>query len=174
MNRFEPLPGEKIILENPKHWKNYILPGLAMAACLGGIALRLSHPEANVINLLMPGTIPAAAVLVISYGEAIVLMLLLVALGAAMVDLAHTRYYVTNRRIVSTSGWLNVRMSEMLLERVETVALSQKLSERMFNSGDILCVSAGASIYLDDVYDARGFRQRVMEEMTSIDQDKIG
>lgn len=171
MNRFELLPDEKIIIENPKHWKNYIIPAIAMCASLGGVALRLSRPLVSVVNLVVPGTLPDAVVLAASYAEAIIMVLLLAAVSAALVDLAHTRYYVTDRRIVSISGWLNVRMSDMLLERIETVSLSQKISERIFNSGDILCVSAGASLYLDDVYDARRFRQTVMEMMTRYDSN---
>lgn len=172
MNRFEPLEDERVILEMPKHWRNYILPVVAMAAILGAIALRLAFPETSLLNRLAGDPLlPPTAILVASYAEAAVFAVLLVCVAFSVVALAYTRYYVTDKRVVSTSGWINVKVCDMLLERVETVSLSQRAWERVFNSGDILVVSAGASIYLDDVYDARRFRQTVMQEMTKHQND---
>ena len=173
MNRFELLPGEKIIIANPKHWKNYIGPVAAAVACLAAAVLKLTQPEFNAINwILGKQYVPEAAATVISRLEAVVLVVTAAAMALAMVSIAFTRYYVTNQRIVAVAGWLNVRTSEMLLDRCETVSLSQRISERLFNSGDLLCISAGASIYLDDVYDARRFRQTVMAELTKHDNEK--
>lgn len=171
MNRFEPLPDEKIVLENPKHWKNYILPGLAVAACLAAVWLRLANPDASLLNYVSPGMVSPDIVLILSHGEAIVMLILILALCLSMVDTAYTRYYVTNKRIVSVSGWLNVRILEMRLDKCETVSLSQRISERLFNSGDILCVGAGSTIYLDDVYAARRFRQTIMQMLAKEIED---
>lgn len=172
MNRFELLPDEKIVIETPKHWRNYILPALTCALCLAAVWFRLRDPMSNVVNRFYPGTIPQKAVLVLSFAEAGVLLILLAALCFTMVDTAYTRYYVTNKRIISVSGWFSVRIIEMRIDRVETVSLSQRPGERIFNSGDILCVCPGASICLDDVYDARRFRQTVMR-MISEDVDAL-
>lgn len=172
MNRFEPLEDEHIILEMPKHWRNYILPVVAMGAILGAIAIRLAFPETSLLNrLAREPLLPTEAVQAISYLEATLFAVLLVCVSVSVVAIAYTRYYVTNKRVVSTSGWINVKVCDMLLERVETVSLSQRAVERIFNSGDLLVVSAGASIYLDDVYDARRFRQTVMQEMTKNQTD---
>jgi hypothetical protein len=166
MNRFELMEDESIVIVNPKHWRNYIVPATAMLLALAAIAARLRHPGTSIINhLLGEAAIPLETVVVVSYAEAGMLLLLVVALGFAMVETAHTRYYVTTKRIIAESGWLSVRISEMLLDRCETVSMTQRVPERIFNSGDILCVSAGASIYLDDVYDARKFRQTIMKMM---------
>lgn len=166
MNRFELLPDEKILLDNPKHWRNYILPVATLCLAFAGLWFRLAHPEKNLVNMLSPGFLPAGVVQVMSYVEAMTMLIIIMAVGLDMVNTAYTRYYVTNKRIIAISGWFRVRVSEMLLDRCESVSLSQKVSERIFNSGDILCVSAGASIYLDDVYDARRFRQTIVAELT--------
>lgn len=162
MNRFEQLPGETIVLANPKHWRNYILPTFAVFLCFAAMWLRLSHPEVNILNYVRPETVPGHVVLALSYGEALVLLTLVVALCLSMVETACTRYYVTDKRIVAVSGWLNVRIMEMRIDKCETVSLSQRIGERIFDSGDILCVGAGSTIYLDDVYSARRFRQTIM------------
>lgn len=168
MNRFDPLPDEHVIIENPKHWRNYILPVGCIALCLGGMALRLAYPEANLVNWFTKAdVIPEDIVNILSYVEAFVMLITMTVLFISVIDIAYTRYYVTNKRIISSAGWLNVRIADMLLERCETVSLFQRVSERLFNSGDILCASAGTSIYLDDVYDARRFRQTIMRMMTA-------
>lgn len=172
MNRFELLPDEKIVIETPKHWRNYILPTIAAAACIAAVWLRIKDPWSSLVNKFLPGTIPQKVVLILSFAEAALLIILLAALCFAMVDTAYTRYYVTNKRIISVTGWFNVRIVEMRIDRVETVSLSQRPGERIFNSGDILCVCPGASIYLDDVFDARRFRQTVMR-MVSEDVDAL-
>lgn len=166
------MAGETIIIENPKHWKNYILPAVAMAACLAGMALRLAFPDASLVNHTNPGLIPDSLVMGISYIEAVTLAILTFAVGLTMIETAFTRYYITTRRVVAVNGWINVRMSDMLIERVETISLSQRWQERIFDSGDILCVSAGASIYLDDVYEARKFRQTVIEKMSELENNQ--
>lgn len=170
--RINLLEGEKIILENPIHWRNYIAPVAAMIACLIGIALRLSYKEFNLINKIEPGTISKDMIYLFSYGEVIIMAILLLVLSIHLIKLAYTRYYLTNKRVIKITGWVNVLMSDMLLERIETISLSQRFFERIFDSGDLLCVSAGATIYLDDVYDARGFRQTVINEMTTKKQQQ--
>ena len=79
------------------------------------------------------------------------------------VDISYIHYYLTNKRVISTSGVINRNFAEMLLSRVEMVYLNQNAYERMYSCGDILCVSAGASLFLDDVKNALRFKQMLME-----------
>lgn len=172
MKRFEPLQNEKIILECPKHWKNYIVPVLVVMLCLGGMALRLVYPDKSIVNHFRPETFDQDTVYIFTYLEVIIMALVLLMVSISMVNIAYTRYYVTSHRVISTSGWVTIRTSDMLLERVETVYMSQRFSERLFRSGDIVCVSAGASLYLDDVYSAGRFLQTTLQKMTEIKQSK--
>ena len=171
MKRFELLPGEQIIIQNPIHWRNYILPVTAMVGCLVGVGLRLAFPDESLLNLLPESmAAPPRLITLISHIEAIAMLMVFVVMCFVVINLAYTRYYVTNKRIIASSGWLNVRTSDMLLDRCETVSLSQRMGERFFNSGDILCVSAGANIYLNDVYNARAFRQTIMARLVELDE----
>lgn len=170
MKRFELLPDEEIIISNPKHWKNYLAPGLCIAACAVAGFLKLDNINYNAVNALTGHkVIPQGLVPYVSYLEAIVMALVIIGICIYMIDISYTRYYVTSKRIISSTGFLNVTMSEMMLDKCETVSLSQKLYERFFNSGDILCISAGASIYLDDVYDARKFKQTIVNILSKFE-----
>ncbi len=172
MQRFELLPDEEIVIENPKHWKNYIMPCVLAFLCFAGAVMRINDTHLSLVNkLARTEVIPTGIVPTVSLIEAITLFLLVISLAVNMIDTAYTRYYVTTKRIISTSGFLNVRMNEMALEKCETVNLTQRFSERVFNSGDILCISAGASIYLDDVYHARDFKQTIMNMITKLNEE---
>lgn len=166
MNRFELLPDEAVILENPKHWRNYIIPVLAMALCLIVLVIRIRNPYDNMVNSVMekPLISPQHS-LYLCYVELALLGIAQLYIAYVMIETAFTRYYVTNRRIVVTEGFLNVRIAEMLISTCQTVSLSQKFIERLFNSGDILCISAGSNLLLEDVYRARAFRQTIMRMM---------
>ena len=167
MNRFELLKDEEILISTPKHWKNYIIPTLLLAVCGFLLWLRLTRDGILLGSLVefIPVVIPAELVRMATYAEALALV---AGIGFfAFTDLRsyYTQYYVTNKRIIISQGILNVDIAEMALEKCETVNLYQKLYERFFNSGDILCISAGASIYLDDVYDARKFKQTIINQI---------
>lgn len=172
MKRLELLDDEKIILVNPKHWRNYIVPCFILLLCFAAIVVKLKYPTLNIINIISPGLISEANITSLSYLEVSIMVLLIAAVYLSMITTAHTYYYVTNQRIVVVEGWINVRMSDMLLERCETISLSQRFWEGIFNSGDLLCISAGTQLYLDDVYDARHFRQVVINEMARIEDEQ--
>ncbi len=167
MQRFELLPEEHIIIENPKHWKNYIIPMFLMMVCAVGAILRMEYSDRIFLNeIFNMDILPLKYSNILSWIEAIVFLLVFIGLSASIIDTAYTRYYVTDKRIISSSGFLNVRINEMTLERCETVSMTQRIMERVFDSGDILCISAGASIYLDDVYHARQFKQTIIKMIT--------
>ena len=50
----------------------------------------------------------------------------------------------------------------MLLSHCEMVYLKQNVYERLFRTGDVQCISAGAQLLLDDVYDAVAFKQTIL------------
>ena len=50
VKRFELMEGESIILQSPKHWRNYIMLTLALSACVVATALRVTHPDISLVN----------------------------------------------------------------------------------------------------------------------------
>lgn len=176
MRRFETMIGETVIVSRPKHWKNHILPALSLLTCLAFASARWVFRSHTILDLFpgftstevgrtLFGYVSGVKEFLVPVEMAVVLLVSLQAL-VAIAGIAATRYYVTDRRVVATSGLLNVRVCEILIGRIETVELNESFYERLFGSGDILIVSAGTSIYLDDVYEARRFRMILIEQMT--------
>lgn len=161
--RFEPLEGERIIVDEPIHWKNHLTSVLAMTLGLFLTMVRIHLKEKSLLNhvtgaIIVPAEVNRVAVLIE------ITLLLLVVLWAFLrtVDISYIHYYLTNKRIISVSGVIHRTFSEMLLSRCEMVYLNQNPYERMYNCGDILCVSAGAQLFLDDVVNAVAFKQTLM------------
>lgn len=162
--RIELLENEHVLIDEPIHWKNYLSALLAMALCVFLVLVRLHLRDVSLVNhFTHKMLIPAGANTIIVLIELILLGLLILTAFVRIVDISYIHYYVTDKRIVATSGVINRQFSEMLLNRLEMVYLNQNAYERMYSCGDILCVAAGSSLFLDDVKDAMAFKQRLMQ-----------
>lgn len=176
MRRFETMNGETVLISRPKHWKNYILPALSLLTCLIFASARWAYRSHTILELFPAITATESGRMIFEsvFGikgllvlveMAVVTMMSLQAL-VTVIDISATRYYVTDKRVVATSGLLNVRICEILIKRIETVELNESVYERIFGSGDILIIAAGTNIYLDDVYDAREFKMTLVKQMS--------
>lgn len=162
--RIELLEGERILIDEPIHWKNHLPSLLTMALCVFLVLVRLHERNASLLNWIMRRQVLAPGLMkyVVAF-ELAALVLLIAAAFVRTVDISYIHYYVTNRRIIATSGVINRQFSEMLLNKCEMIYLNQNAYERMYSCGDILCVAAGSSLFLDDVKDAVDFKQRLMQ-----------
>lgn len=162
--RIELLEGERIIIDEPIHWKNYLSSLLTMALGVFLILVRLDNKDASILNWIMHRQVltPGQMRYVVT-AEIVMLGLLIAGAFVRTVDISYIHYYVTNKRIIATSGVINRQFSEMLLNKCEMIYLNQNAYERMYSCGDILCVTAGSSLFLDDVKDAVAFKQRLMQ-----------
>lgn len=161
--KFELLPKENILIQQPIHWKNYIGEFLLMGIAVVSAVFRAYYPDVSLINRVAGKTvIPEEWQPYLSAAEIVFLALCAFLAYVNIVRTWSVRYYVTDYRIISVEGILTVRFGEMVIRRCETVYLKQNLIERLFNSGDIICVSAGATVVLNDVYDARKFKQIIL------------
>lgn len=162
--RIELLEGERIIIDEPIHWKNYLSSLLTMALGVFLILVRLDNKDASILNWIMHRRVltPGHMRYVVT-AEIVMLGLLIAGAFVRTVDISYIHYYVTNKRIIATSGVINRQFSEMLLNKCEMIYLNQNAYERMYSCGDILCVTAGSSLFLDDVKDAVAFKQRLMQ-----------
>ena len=165
--RFQLLEDEEVLIQEPIHWKNYIKPAVVMTMTLFLFLIRITWERYSIINEIAGRQIISDYwVVFISTVEELTFILLFMMMFSKVVTISYTRYYVTNLRIISISGVVNVYYQEMLLSRCEMVYLNQSAYERMYNCGDILCVSAGAQLFLDDVKDAVNFKQTILGILT--------
>ena len=167
MKRFELLAGEEILIAEPIHWKNKIIPVTVFAASMLLFFLRTSHPLYPILSRLIPTVHPDKDTqLMLTLAESIALLTVMAMCFIRIMQVHYTRYYVTSLRIIAISGILRTSFQEMLLSRCETVYLHQGVYERMYGSGDILCVSAGSHLLLDDVRQALTFKQTILARIT--------
>lgn len=170
--RFELLPDEEVISDEPIHWKNYLSSLLAIALCTFLAMLRTYFHDVSILNKLIGSPmIPSNLNRLFVIMELTVLIVIIILLMLRTMDISYIHYYLTTKRIIATSGIINRQFSEMLLAKCEMVYLTQNAYERMYNCGDILCVSAGASLFLDDVKNAVAFKQRIMSLMSEQSQN---
>lgn len=162
--RFTLFPDERVIVSTRIHWINLIVPGVLLIAGFSALLLKIMHSDVSLINLVAKQALIQQEwqkwTSLLGY---ILLVLFLLKQMLVLADLLLTRYYVTNKRVISISGVFNISMSEMLLDRCETVSLSQNFLERIFNIGDIVVLSAGSSMVLNDVPSVNDFRMKLLE-----------
>ena len=161
--RFTLFPDEKVITTTSLHWVNLVIPFTALIICLFSLFLRLRY-----INLCLINEAALKPLISLEYQKYLVIATIAVLLLIIFLSLINifssllTRYYITNKRIITLSGILTIRMSEMLLDRCETVNLSQNILERMLDCGDIMIISAGSNLFLNDVPNVNSFRLTIM------------
>ncbi len=163
MKRFELLDGESVIIQEPIHWKNYIIP--VLLSVIGSVLLvvRAANPDYSLFNRIAAmDAVPAELQRLVSLVEGLVIAGLVGMAYYRILATVYIRYYVTDRRIIAISGIIGVKYQEMLLSHCEMVYLKQNVYERLFRTGDVQCISAGAQLLLDDVYDAVAFKQTIL------------
>ena len=164
--RFELLEDEQIILEKPIHWKNYIvIGGLFLALCIFFI-FRTANTSWSLLNALAGQKIVGPEVArLLSFLEAMAFAVLMGIVFIRIAAIMCIRYYVTNRRIIKTTGFFTIVNEEMMLMRCETVYLKSSIYERIFDCGDIFCLAPGSNIYLDDVPQPEEFKRTILNEL---------
>jgi len=120
------LAGEEVVYRTRLHWKVFIAPI--------AFALIVSVPLAWVAYA---GTWNAFAWIPL----AIALLWFL----AALIRRQTSEFVVTNKRVVMKAGVLTVRSIELLLSKVEAIAVHQTLAGRLFGYGDIVLTGSGGT-----------------------------
>jgi uncharacterized membrane protein YdbT with pleckstrin-like domain len=123
------LDGEVVALDLRPHWWYFAGPLFA------GIPVLLLLAGALKLN----GDVQTAGL----WATAAVALAWAVWLGARLISWQTTHFVITNERLVFRSGILAKHSRDIPLEKVNDLASSQTLFERMLGSGDLLIESAG-------------------------------
>jgi len=133
------VPGEKVIYETRLHWivmLGHLAVGCLLLALLGVLLRYYTHNQTGIDTRelhLMQG---AAAVLLIS-GIVVIL--------AGMVRRNATEMAVTNRRVVIKTGLASRKTIEMLLNKVESIEVSETTAGRLLGYGSIVVIGTGGT-----------------------------
>jgi uncharacterized membrane protein YdbT with pleckstrin-like domain len=120
------LAGEQVVFRTRLHWKLLIGPLLFAIATLLPIAWMLRQGTWNDLILIAPG-------------------LGLVVLLAAIIRRQSSDFAVTNKRVMMKVGVFSTRSIELLLNKIEAIAVEQTLLGRIFGYGDIVITGSGGT-----------------------------
>lgn len=140
------LTGERVVYRSRQHWVVFIGPALLFVAAL----LPLVYSRNNAV-------LTAASI--------IGLAALLWAAARAVARLS-AEFTVTNKRVVIKLGTIRRRAIEMLLSKVEEIAVDQGFAGRVLGYGTLVIVGTGGSkeIFML-IGDPLEFRRQVQEQI---------
>ncbi len=139
------LKDEIVIYRTLLHWKVFIIP--VIFAVMGLAMFMLIAAKAGYKHLELLIIIPAIPFILNAY-----------------ITRRSSEFAVTNRRVIMKAGVIQTRSLEILLNKVEAVAVNQTLLGKMMNYGDIVITGSGGTKELyRGIEDPLAFRRAVQE-----------
>ena len=132
------VPGETVVYQTRLHWivmLRHILLGVLLLAGSGALLSYLLHQPRS-------GTTGEH---VMEGGSAALLVCGIAAILAGVVRRNATEMAVTTRRVVVKQGLVNRKTIEMLLNKIETIEISEPMAGRMLGYGSITIVGTGGT-----------------------------
>jgi len=120
------IAGERVVYRTRLHWLVYAVPVLFSVVVLLPIAWFLASGSWQGF-----AWVPLALVLVV--------------LLPAVVKRQSSDFAVTNKRVMMKSGVMTTRSVELLLNKIEAIAVDQSLLGRMFGYGNIVVTGSGGT-----------------------------
>ena len=120
------LTGEKVVYRTRLHWLLFMAPVLFTASVLLPIAWFVAN-----------GTWSGFAWIPLAIG---VLVLL-----ATVIKRQSSDFAVTNKRVMMKVGVFSTRSVELLLSKIEAIAVNQRFIGRIFGYGDIVVTGSGGT-----------------------------
>ena len=120
------LQGETIAFRTKLHWKLFIVPALIVCLVLLPLTYLAVTSDTKPLVLLP-------------------LMVALVVLFPAYIQRFSSEFAVTNKRIIMKVGVLTTRSYELLLSKIEGIAVTQPLLGKLFGYGSIVVTGSGGT-----------------------------
>ena len=120
------LAGESVTYRTRLHWKVYSIPLLLAVAVLLPLGIWALSSEHKALALIPLG-------------------LALALLAGPYVQRRCSEFAVTNKRVIIKLGVLSTRSIELLLTKIEAIAVTQSLAGRMLGYGEIVVTGSGGT-----------------------------
>ncbi|HUG83367.1 MAG TPA: PH domain-containing protein [Euzebya sp.] len=144
---------ETIVLDLHPHWRIFLAPVALLVVALAGLAAVVGVIKPDEPILIMLASVPAAVGLVW--------------FGFRLVLWRTTHFVVTTDRVIYRSGIISKAGQNIPLERINNVAFSQTVLERLLRVGDLVIESAGTTgrQVFDDVLNPSKVENRIYAEI---------
>jgi uncharacterized membrane protein YdbT with pleckstrin-like domain len=144
---------EEIVLDLHPHWRMFIAPGALVVLALAGLAVLAYVVRPDEPLVLAAAGVPGVIGLVWLLWRSIVW--------------GSTHFVVTTDRVIYRSGVISKKGQNIPLERINNVAFSQTVLERILNVGDLVIESAGTTgrQVFDDVLNPSRVENRIYAEI---------
>jgi uncharacterized membrane protein YdbT with pleckstrin-like domain len=157
------VPGEKVIYETRLHWivmLGHIIVGCLLLDLPGAVliyyALSENGMETRDAHLMLGG-----GVALLICGAVVILI--------GMVRRNATEMAVTNRRVVIKTGVVSRKTIEMLLNKVESIEVSETAFGRMLGYGTIVVIGTGGTPEpFHNIARALEFRSQVQQQIEKL------
>jgi uncharacterized membrane protein YdbT with pleckstrin-like domain len=137
------LKGETVTFSTKLHWKLFIVPALLAVFILLPLVYFSLRSPSKLLALVPLVLIPSAFV-------------------PAYLRRRTSEFAVTNKRVIMKVGVLTTRSYELLLAKVEGIAVTQHVLGKIFDYGDIVVTgSGGTQEPFSDIQDPFAFRRAV-------------
>lgn len=118
--------GEEVVLDLKPHWWFFVRDMIATTIVLGLLVLLLWWDNVVTQWLFILGLVVWAGLVVLDY-----------------LRWTYTHFVVTDRRVISRSGIISKRGTEIPLDRINNIDFHQRLIDRIVGAGDLDIESAG-------------------------------
>jgi len=133
------VPGETVIYQTRLHWLVmlwHLVLGCFLLALSGALLLYYTHSQTG---------IESQTLRVMEIASAVLLVCGVVAILVGAVRRNATEMAVTNRRVVIKTGLASRKTIEMLLNKVESIEVSETTAGRMLGYGTIVVIGTGGT-----------------------------
>jgi hypothetical protein len=133
------VPGETLIYQTRLHWVVmlwHLVLGCFLLVLPGALLLYSTHGQTG---------IESQTLRVMEIASAVLLVCGVVAILVGMVRRNATEMAVTNRRVVIKTGLASRKTIEMLLNKVESIEVSETTGGRMLGYGTIVVIGTGGT-----------------------------
>jgi uncharacterized membrane protein YdbT with pleckstrin-like domain len=133
------VPGESVIYQTRLHWivmLGHLVVGCLLLALPGVLLFFYAHSQTG---------IESGNLHVMDGGAAVLLVSGIVVILTGMVRRNATEMAVTNRRVVIKTGLASRRTIELLLNKVESIEVSETTAGRVLGYGTIVVIGTGGT-----------------------------
>jgi uncharacterized membrane protein YdbT with pleckstrin-like domain len=138
------MDGEQVVYQTSLHWLMYFWP---IVLAVVGLLMLVVFPALGIGVLVFAGLIGVAVFITVHNAE----------------------FAVTNKRVIMKTGWLNRRSLELLLSKIESIAVNQGLGGKLWGYGTIVVSGTGGSHEpFQNIADPFEFRKQVQEQIARV------